>query len=318
MPAIPAIPAIPTIEGTYYAGAALDLYAWRPPARPNGPWSQHGQYEDTPPMTQHTDRYNKSIAERYVLPSTTPDVSIVLEKWLSLSMRRVPHVWTARVQSGSPNAGTTTGLTTYPPLLIAKISDPVFFDDDEAQWSDPFVLRDLGVSYEVETYERLISLQGTKVPRFYGHFVAPLPSQDGRTVNVVLLELVPGTDLRTLVPDEVTEKLCLKHKDAIIDAALCLFFDVIARGVFQKDMQPRNVIVRPQQEHVSGAQYCTTSECPLYFKVACSSLEMVMVDFELVEFKEPDESLSEQSTQRTHIERLKPTYLERWFENAML
>jgi hypothetical protein len=65
----------------------------------------------------------------------------------------------------------------------------------------------------------LKSLQGTKVPRFYGHFIAPLPSQDGRTVNVILLEQVAGTDLRTLVPDEVTEKLCLKHKDALIDAA---------------------------------------------------------------------------------------------------
>jgi hypothetical protein len=313
------MPAIPTVEGTYHAGAALDLYAWRPPARPNGPWSQHGQYEDPKlRMTQHTDRYNKSISERFALPSTPPDVSITLEKRISLSMRRVPHVWSARIHNGSPNAGTTTDLTTYPPLLIAKIFDPVFFDDDEAEWSDPFALRDLGVSYEAETYERLISLQGTKVPRFYGHFVTPLLSQDGRMVNVILLEQVPGIDLRTLVPDEVTEKLCLKHKDAIIDAALCLFFDVLARGVFQRDMQPRNIILRPQQGLVSGTQYCTTSECPLYVKVACSDLDMVMVDFELVEFKEPEESLSEQSAQRTHIESIKSKYLERWFKNAML
>jgi hypothetical protein len=117
--------------------------------------------ESTRPIRRHqaphdsaADRYNKSIAERSTLPSTPPDVSITLEKRFSLSMRRVPHVWSARVQSGSPNAGTTTGLTTYPPLLIAKIFDPVFFDDDEAEWYDPFALRDLGVSYEVETYER--------------------------------------------------------------------------------------------------------------------------------------------------------------------
>ena len=309
----------PTVEGTYHPGAAFDLYAWRPPARPNGPWGRHGQYEDRKHrMTQHAARYNKAIAERSTLPSTPPDVSITLEKRFSLSMRRVPHVWSARAQSGSPNAGTTTGLPTYPPLLIAKIFDPVFFDDDEAEFADPFAVRDLGVSYEVETYERLKSFQGTKVPRFYGHFIAPLPSQDGRTVNVILLEHVAGTDLHTLVPDEVTEKLCLKHKDPLIDAALRLFFDILARGVFQKDMQPRNVILRPQQEYVPGKEYCATSECPLYLKVACSDLDMAMVDFELVEFKEPDESLSEESTQRTHIERAKPTYLERWFENAMI
>jgi hypothetical protein len=304
--------AIPTVEGTYHAGTVLDLYAWRPPARPDGPWSKQGQYDDISLlMTQHTDRYNKSVAERSTLPSTPPDVSITLEKRLSLSMRHVPHVWSARIQNGSPNPGTTADLTTYPPLLIAKIFDPVFFDDDEAEWYDPFALCDIGVSSEVETYERLISLQGTKVPRFYGHFVAPLPSGDSRTVNVILLEQVPGTDLCRLVPDEVTEKLCLKHKDALVDAALCLLFDVLARGVLQCDMEPRNVILRPQQERVSETQHCATSECPLYVKVACSGLEMVMVDFELVEFKEPNESLSEQSEQRTHIEVIKSEFLKR-------
>jgi hypothetical protein len=193
----------------------------------------------------------------------------------------------------------------------------VFFDDDEAEWYDPFALRDLGVLSEVKTYKRLISLQGTKVPRFYGHFLAPLPSEDSRTVNVILLEQVPGIDLRKLVPDEVTEKLCLKHKDALIDAALCLLFDVLARGVLQADMQPRNVILRPQQELVSETQHCTTSDCPLNVKVACSGLDMVMVDLELVVYKKPDKRLSEQSEQRTQIERTKSEYLERWFENAM-
>jgi hypothetical protein len=309
--------ATPTVEGTYHPGTVLDLYAWRPPARPDGPWSERGHYEEKIYMTQHTDRYNKSVAERPALPSTPPDVTITLEKRLSLSMRRIPHVWTARIQNGSPNPGTTVDLTTYPPLLIAKIFDPVFFDDDEAMWFDPFALRDIGVSSEVETYKRLISLQGTKVPRFYGHFLAPLPSEDGRTVNVVLLEQVPGIDLRRLVPDEVTKKLCLKHKDALIEAALCLFFDIIARGVFQIDMQPRNVILRPQQGLVSETQYCAMGDCPLYVKVACSGLDMAMVDFEMVEFREPNESC-EQSEQRTHVESAKSEYLERWFENALV
>lgn len=49
----------------------------------------------------------------------------------------------------------TTACTTYPPLLVAKIYDPVFFDDEDTEWDDPFVLRDLSVSCEVEAYRRL-------------------------------------------------------------------------------------------------------------------------------------------------------------------
>ena len=67
----------------------------------------------------------------------------------------------------------TTTHTTYPPLLVAKIYDLVFFDDDETEWDDPFVL------CEVKAYRRLGPLQGTEVPRFYGYFAAALPGQDG-------------------------------------------------------------------------------------------------------------------------------------------
>ena len=33
-------------------------------------------------------------------------------------------------------------------------------------------------------------------------------------------------------------------------------------------------------ESISGKQYCATGECPLYFKVACSGLDMVVVDLD--------------------------------------
>jgi len=45
---------------------------------------------------------------------------------------------------------------------------------------------------------------------------------------------------------------------------------------------------------------------------------MVMVDFEMVEFEEPDSSFSEPAVQRTHIDQVKSTYLERWLDNAMV
>ncbi|KIM51786.1 hypothetical protein SCLCIDRAFT_1224147, partial [Scleroderma citrinum Foug A] len=205
--------------------------------------------------------------------------------------------------------------TTYPPQLVAKIFDPVFFDSYDAEYTDPFILRDLSVSCEVEAYQRLECLQGKRVPRFYGHFVAPLPSQDGRTISV-LLEHIQGTDLRIIVPPNIAENVCHRHKDAIIDAALRVFFDILACGVNQTDMQPRNVISRPQQL-VSGTQYCATLECPLRLEIDCNDLDMVMVDFEGVDFQEPDTSFSEPSTQKVHVENVKSLYLEKWLENML-
>src|SRR5216684_2075843 len=148
---------MPTLEETYHPGAALDLYAWEQPAPPT---STYRSYNNPPIPTQLSERYNKSIAERVALPSTPPAVSITLENRLDSSTRRVPHVWTARVQGSRLDAGVTTTTmttthTTYPQQLVANIYDPVFFDDDETQWDDPFVLRDLAVSCEVEAYQRL-------------------------------------------------------------------------------------------------------------------------------------------------------------------
>ncbi|KAK0187392.1 hypothetical protein F5146DRAFT_881270, partial [Armillaria mellea] len=140
---------------------------------------------------------------------------------------------TAHVLKPSPTA-------TYPSTMVAKIYDPVYFG--EAELFDPFILHDLPVSQETQAYERLQSLYGTKVPRFCGHFVAPLPSQRNRTVNVVLLEHIHGRDIRDLVPRERADALCSTHKDALIDAALRLYFDVLALGI-EQDMQPRNVIL---------------------------------------------------------------------------
>jgi serine/threonine protein kinase len=244
-------------------------------------------------------------------------VSITLEQRLYSSMTRVPHVWTAHVQhtsslpSGPPSA--------YPPLLVAKIFDPTFVDSEISDCTDPLALRDKSVLCEVEAYRIIEPLQGTVVPRFYGHFIAPLPSQQNRTVNVILMEYVQGTDLRILVPHEIAQTVCSVHKEAIIVRALTVFFDVYALGVVQRDMQPRNIILRPHQQREPGTKYCNTSNCPLHLEVDCMDLRMVMVDFEVVEFKEPDSSFSERSKQIDYINRnLKETYVSRWLESAMI
>ncbi|KAJ3566406.1 hypothetical protein NP233_g7032 [Leucocoprinus birnbaumii] len=287
---------MPTLEGTYYPGATLDLYAWQ---QPDPPISTEVKYtfKDGPRIpTQLSERYKKSIAERVALPSTPPTVSITLERRMDSSMSRVPHVWTARVLAGA---------TTYPSHLVAKIYDPVFSDDEEAGHDDPFHLRDLCISCEVESYRRLEPLYGTQVPRFYGYFAAMVPDQDSRTVFVLLLEEVPGRDIRTIVPPDDANKVCPKHKEAIIDAALRLFYDVRACGVSQVDMTPRNVILRPQKHGLLSmpeARFCDSEECPVALDVDCDDLDMVMVDFEVVDFKEPDPKFGEPAVQKECME----------------
>src|SRR5260370_8244210 len=130
---------MPTLEETYHPGAALDLYAWEQPAPPT---STHRSYNNPPIPTQLSERYNKSIAERVALPSTPPAVSITLENRLDSSTRRVPHVWTARVQGSNSQVGATTTPTTYPPSLVPKIYTPPFFDSHQTACNNPSYLPD--------------------------------------------------------------------------------------------------------------------------------------------------------------------------------
>ncbi|KAK0200004.1 hypothetical protein DFS33DRAFT_212271 [Desarmillaria ectypa] len=296
---------VPSLEGTYFAGASLQLYSYAPPDRPTDEWCSYG---DAPLMTQIVDRLDASIARRVPIPPMPVNVSIILDKRLVSSTRRIPHVWTAHVQASSSNIR-------YPSIMVAKIYDPVYFDSEEAEYIDPFALLDLTVSRETEAYRRLGSLQGVKVPHFYGHFIAPLPAQRNRTVNVVLLEYIHGRDIRDLVPRELVETLCSSHKNALIDAALRLYFDIYACGVVQTDMQPRNVILRCTRHR--DEPFCSTEGCPLFSEVGCEDIQMVMVDFEAVDFREPDSEFSDPGTQEIHVEKVKPIYLEKWLMNEM-
>ncbi|OBZ79753.1 hypothetical protein A0H81_01326 [Grifola frondosa] len=299
-------PVVPSLENTYKAGIALQLYLHPPPDRPVNEWCDYK--ENAPLMTDIVDRLNASITHRVPLPSTPADISITLDKRLVSSMRRIPHVWTARVQGSSTD-------TVYPPVIVAKIYDPVYVDSADAEYADPFALLDLTVSREVEAYRRLERLQGTKVPRFYGHFVAPLPTQRDRTVNVILLEYIRGRDLRDLVPPEATNTLCSEHKDAVIDASLRLYFDIYACGVVQRDMQPRNVIMRPPRRR--DGRFCSTEGCPLRLEADREDVQAVMVDFEVVDFEEPDVRFSDRASQQDYIDAVKSEYLGKWLENTM-
>jgi hypothetical protein len=103
----------------------------------------------------------------------------------------------------------------YTPLLIAKIFDPVIFDDGGPQWFDPFTLRDLGLSYEIERYDRLMSLQGNGGAAFLWTLCS------ARAANVILPEQAAGTRHRAAYArPRRSPRICLEYKEAIIDGAL--------------------------------------------------------------------------------------------------
>ncbi|EKM77004.1 hypothetical protein AGABI1DRAFT_130732 [Agaricus bisporus var. burnettii JB137-S8] len=116
---------LPTVEGTYYWGLVLHLHASNPPPMPAKHLCLYERGEHR--VVKLNELYEKSIAERSVLPSTPPAMTITLEKRLNSSTRRIPHVWTAHVQGNTSQNGamTKTAETAYPPMLVAKIFDPV-------------------------------------------------------------------------------------------------------------------------------------------------------------------------------------------------
>jgi len=289
----------PALEDTYYPGATIQLYSFPPPLPPD---SKRCPYEEgSPRLTKIGDRYNKSTQERITDISPPPDVLITLERRFDSSTHNIPHVWLAQVHFSSQIA--------CPHQLVAKIYDPVWFDD--AQWCDPFKLCNRSVSQEVESYQRLEQLQGTKVPRFYGHFVAPLASQLNRTVNVILMEYIPGQDLLHVVPQDVAGAVCHAHKDAILEAVLNIVLDMDVLGVGHLDLQSRNVILRPPKER---REFCASPTCPLRLEADYGDLEIVMIDFEMVEFREPRWAKKDR---RSQIDRSKLRMFNDWLEGRM-
>ena len=184
----------PLLTQTYHTGTTLQLYKHPVPDRPelHALWIPIDQ-----PIPDANDRYAKAVAKHITLPSTPPDVTITLKNELSTSRA---CVWTA-VERKSSVAGSPDATS-----IVTKIFDPVFFGSHRENDTNAFAACDLSVSKEVESYDRLKLFQGTKIPRLYGHFIAPLPSQYNRTVSIILLEYVEAIDLRRLVPVDVADK----------------------------------------------------------------------------------------------------------------
>ncbi len=281
----------------YHTNAHFDLYPCSPPCPPAHEQCMYTQ--ESLLLEKTSGLYLASLTHIVPLPSSPqPPSTLTLHQKLCGGFReeRVTHVWTATLDSQP---------------VIAKIFDPLYFIDPY-EGTDPFPLLDLSVSREAEAYRRLAPLQGTKVPRCLGLFVSPLPSQANHTMYVLLLEHVASQDVRYLVPAHTSPSLCLPHRAAVVDAAVNVFYDILMCGVKQRDMAPRNLIIRPPSRGCS-ASFCEKEDCPVQFSVDPNNVESVMIDFEGSELWDPDHEFYDEQTREKEMRALKNDYMEDWW-----
>ncbi|PBK80070.1 hypothetical protein ARMGADRAFT_93497 [Armillaria gallica] len=241
--------------------------------------------------------YLASLTHLVPLPPSVPSSLTLHEKHCEgLCEECVTHVWTA-THASQP--------------VIAKIFDPLYFIDPY-EGTDPFPFLDLSVSREAEGYRQLAPLHGTKVLRCLGLLVSPLPSQGNRTVYVLLLEHVAGQDVRYLIPAPTSTSLCPAHRASIVDAAVNVFYDILMCGVKQRDMAPRNLIIRPPKCS-GGAPFCVKDDCPVHFTVDPDNVESVMIDFEGSELWDPNHEFYDEQTRDREMHPLRDDYMEDWW-----
>ncbi|PBK87305.1 hypothetical protein ARMGADRAFT_1016793 [Armillaria gallica] len=285
----------------YVPGASYPLYTVQIPDFPEGDkWCRHNKQSL---QRQRTDGvYTLCLADRIHLP-LSPSLTITLSQNLCGGIREhVTHVWTAT----SSNA-----------TVVAKFYDPLYFRDSYDN-TDPLRLAAWSAASEVRAYEELQSLQGTCIPRCLGLYATAFPQQEGRTVYVLLLEHITGKDLRHLCKEAderekiVADFLCEKHRDVIFSTIFRLAMDFIQLGVFQSDLAPRNIIVRPPAHR---GPFCSIERCPARHEIDADNVQAVMVDLERVVFNDPNDQSLIDRYRRVFMDTARRKYLSGWFRN---
>ncbi|PBK87292.1 hypothetical protein ARMGADRAFT_463898 [Armillaria gallica] len=297
----------PDPNDIYFPGALYQLYTVESPCFSKD--DQQYLHDNNSRQRQRTERVLAlSIANRIHLPSA-PSLSITLSNRLCGGIREhVTHVWAAHTSSPTLENASTT--------VIAKFYDPLYLYD-EYESVDPLRLAARSVPNEVKTYEMLQSLQGICIPRCLGLYATVIPEQDGRTVYVLLLELVAGKDLRYLCEDVkreeiVADYLCERHCEAIFATLFRLTMDFMDLGVLQDDLAPRNVIIRPPAH---PGPFCSDERCPARFEIDTDDVRAVMVDFERIRIKYPPDPDTVSLFGRLFANADVRDYFASWFRN---
>ncbi|KAJ6483604.1 hypothetical protein C8R47DRAFT_1281820 [Mycena vitilis] len=191
--------------------------------------------------------------------SPHPTLEVVLEQPLTT---RYAQVWKVQCEGRT---------------MVARFYDPLFAAASDKKF-DVFRRIDRAVAMEVHAYKALQDLQGILVPRFVGCFLtmvaaAPNALQEKRSVQVILLDFVPGQDLHRYKPGD-GEPVCDTHKVAVLDAILLANYLFLLRGIQHADLAGRNVILKDSA--LSSTPFCNDASCQLRFRFPSHSLVQSM------------------------------------------
>lgn len=158
-------------------------------------------------------------------------------------LKKSAQILLVRILQGPPRLFEKLGETR---TVVAKFYDPLYWDhsDDDG---DPFHCVNHYYTHEAATYDRLVDLQGTIVPIFYGAYSLELPVDHSlatsRSVRLVLMEHIHGSTLQHLKPGDFAQSERQRIMKLLIDGETAIFTHDIILG----DLHPRNVIVEQDQ-----------------------------------------------------------------------
>ncbi len=292
----------------YFPGAYFQLYSVEPPCFPDG--DNQCLHDDYSLQRQRTEGVLALSLANRIHPLSSPSLSITLSDRRCGGIREhITHVWAAHTSSPTLEDASNT--------VIAKFYDPLYFHD-EYESVDPLRLAVQSVASEVKAYGMLQSLQGICIPRCLGLYATAIPQQNGRTVYVLLLELVAGKGLQYLCEtgdedgDVLGDYLCENHREAIFATMFRLALNFVSRGVFHADWAPRNVIIRPPAR---PGPFCCDEHCPARFEIDADDVGATMIDFERVYLEDPPDLKDIHLVRRMFTYVAPSEYFVWWFRN---
>lgn len=137
-------------------------------------------------------------------------------------------------------------------LVVAKLYDPMYIDDDDEFYVNPHLVADKDYIHETAAYMALPEFQGSVIPQYYGSYSLDIPlgpTEDKRSVRLILIELIPGFSIQKADPHQTSQKARRSIMKTLIE------FDtlVYAKNILLRDVHPRNVMITnpdSQQTHI--------------------------------------------------------------------
>ncbi|KAJ5138249.1 uncharacterized protein N7515_003097 [Penicillium bovifimosum] len=125
-------------------------------------------------------------------------------------------------------------------MLVAKVYDPLYFDDDEGHLN-PFLCVDRYYTHEANAYMALSELQGEGIPRYYGSYSLSLSvnSVHTRIVRMILVDHIEGITMADAKPVNFAKSVRKSILKSIVDLESRIF----EKDIWLTDLEPRNVMI---------------------------------------------------------------------------